>query len=80
MLPRGFEPRLPGRKPGVLAICTKGATVFNGRHKGIEPFPQAPQACMQTIYTNVAIAVQPGVEPESPGRQPGMLAINTTDP
>ena len=54
--------------------------ITKGTHKGFEPFPQAPQACMQTIYTNVAIAVQPGVEPGSPGRQPGMLAINTTDP
>ena len=68
MLPWGFEPQLPGRKPGVLAIYTKGAIEFaNGQHKGIEPFPQAPQACMPPLHQCDHKAVQPGIEPESPG-------------
>ena len=54
--------------------------ITKGTHKGFEPFPQAPQACMPPLHQCGHKAVQPGFEPESPGRQPGMLAINTTVP
>ena len=55
MLPWGFEPQLPGRKPGVFAIYTKEAIEFKmGDIRESNPFLKLHKlACIH--YNNAAI-------------------------
>ena len=46
------------RNETALQTVAFSSATSPGIHKGFEPFPQAPQTCMLTVYTNESIRIE----------------------